>query len=333
MDCLAQALDRSVRVCATKTNPHRGALTPEELARRWHIGIETAATTLKATTQRGIRNAIHPIHRRYRTKQTHLRYPYLNTTVYSDTMFTTSKSIRGHTCAQIFVTDHDFTRIVPMKSKGHAYLALQEFVQDVGIPKHIHTDDAKELIEGKWKALVNEYGIKQTMTEPYSPWQNRAESAIRELKKGVVRLLHRTKCPKRLWCYAAVYEAEKRSLHTHSLMDRTPYEVLTGSTPDISEYLYFKFYDRCWYYDSADFPDQVRTLGRWLGVAHRVGQAMCYWVLTAKGTILARSTVEPVRSDEVDTDEFKGECVKFDKSIGNSIGDEVLEADLAAGHW
>jgi hypothetical protein len=32
-----------------------------------------------------------------------------------------------------------------MKSKSEAPLALQELIQDIGIPEHIHTDGAKEI--------------------------------------------------------------------------------------------------------------------------------------------------------------------------------------------
>ncbi len=38
-------------------------------------------------------------------------------------------------------------------------------------------------------------------------------------------------------------------------------------------------------------------LGRWLGVAHRIGQAMVYYVIPKSGVPLARSTVQPF-SDE-----------------------------------
>jgi ribosomal protein L31E len=42
--------------------------------------------------------------------------------------------------------------------------------------------DAKEITEGKFKQLCSDYSIPCTLAEPYSPWQNRAESNIRELK-------------------------------------------------------------------------------------------------------------------------------------------------------
>jgi len=62
---------------------------------------------------------------------------------------------------------------------------LNTFIHEVGIPYELHSDDAKELMEGKFKQICREYGIKTTYSEPHSPWQNRAESGIRELKRHV----------------------------------------------------------------------------------------------------------------------------------------------------
>lgn len=44
-------------------------LTKEVLARRWGIGLETAEKTLKVTTQKGVRQVLHPVERRYRPYQ------------------------------------------------------------------------------------------------------------------------------------------------------------------------------------------------------------------------------------------------------------------------
>jgi hypothetical protein len=84
---------------------------------------------------------------------------------------------------QIFVNDIGYTYFLPMKAKSDASHALLEFIQDIALPSTIHTDDAKELTAGKWSDICRTHGIKQTQTEPYSPFQNRAEVNIRELKK------------------------------------------------------------------------------------------------------------------------------------------------------
>ena len=76
----------------------------------------------------------------------------------------------------------------------------KECFQDVGVPNFIHTDGAKELTEGKWKEVLEKHGgIKQTQTEPNSPFQNAAELSVREVKKGIVRKLHEKNASPRLW--------------------------------------------------------------------------------------------------------------------------------------
>jgi hypothetical protein len=48
------------------SNDRHSKATPEELARKWNIGLQTAKDTIRVTTQRGIRTAIHPMVRRVR---------------------------------------------------------------------------------------------------------------------------------------------------------------------------------------------------------------------------------------------------------------------------
>ena len=87
--------------------------------------------------------------------------------------------------AQIFANDQGFTKITPMTLKTEAGYAIDEMIQDVGIPKHLHTDDAKKLTAGTWKKVCKESRISMSNTEPYSPWQKRAEGRIREVKRHV----------------------------------------------------------------------------------------------------------------------------------------------------
>jgi len=61
-----------------------------------------------------------------------------------------------------------------------------ELIQDIRIPSPIYTDGAKEETFGKWKQVCQDFGIKQTITEPYSPWQNHAELNIWEAKKKIL---------------------------------------------------------------------------------------------------------------------------------------------------
>jgi hypothetical protein len=54
---------------------------------------------------------------------------------------------------QLFVNDIGFMRFIPMKLKSEAGYALAEFIQDVGVPASLHTDEAKELNLGTWQKI------------------------------------------------------------------------------------------------------------------------------------------------------------------------------------
>ncbi len=321
---LTSAIQSQVQV--VRSTPEGAIVKQEQLARLWKIPVRTAEQTLKVTTQKGIVHPLKPLQARYRTKQAQLRYNQLggrHGRFYSDTMFSSVPSIQGNTCAQVFVNDVNFTRVYPMKKKRFACNALLEFIRDVGIPSTLHTDNAKELTYGGWKKITSEHQIPQTLAEPYSPWQVRAEGAIRELKRGVNRLMEGTNAPRLLWDFCAAYVADLRSMTVtdlYSLQGRTPWEIVTGHTPDISEYTTFAWYDPVWYYEPmASFPEERKLLARWLGVAHRVGQAMCYYLLLADGMVIARSTVQPILREDLSTNSVQERIRQFDITLLDTL--------------
>jgi hypothetical protein len=67
-----------------------------------------------------------------------------------------------------------------------------------------------------------------------------------------------------------------------SIKDAIPLQVLTGSTPDISPLLFFKFYEPVYSnLDDSDFPSDTREeRGRWVSISEHVGHAMTFLVLT-----------------------------------------------------
>ena len=290
----------------------------QELARRWSIGLKDAENTIKVTSQKFIRSALHPIERRFKTKNVALKYNHLKCRFSSDTFFSNTKSILQNTCAQLFITDFGYAKFTPMRLKSEAPQALKELIQDVGIPSEIHTDGAKELTQGSWKQICQESGIRVTQTEKNSPWQNRTEVEIRELKKHVRRFMTKTQTPLVLWDFCCSYAVELRNRLARPLPQlhgRTPYEVLTGNTPDISEYLEFSWYQPIWYYEPEVFPEQSKTLARWIGIAHRVGQAMCYWVLPSSGVPIARTTIQALTSLELKTETCQTQIRQLDEKI------------------
>ena len=315
----------AIRVESLGSERRKLPVTKEELMRKWKIGYKTAELTLKNTTQKVIRNAIHPISRRYRTKHQTLRYNQLggrHGVFYMDTMFATVKSTRSNTMGTLFCNDADFIRFYPMKNRSETPRVLKHLIQDVGIPSQLHSDYAKEFKAGETRSVCDEFNIKQTLTEPYSQFQNRAENKIFQLKKRSTRRMNESLAPKRLWDYCTVYESEIMSLTASTLYQtdgRTGMKIITGNTPDISEYVEYDWYEPIWYYEQLDFPAGGRLLGRWLGVSHRVGQAMCSWILQDNGIVVARSTTQRVTKDEKITDSFKDRLKRFDEKVDSML--------------
>jgi hypothetical protein len=205
MGLISKSLDdrhiMSLQSASTIMSSHDFAITAEKVDSNWNIVIDSAKKTLKVITQKGIRQPMYPIEQHFRTKQAQLCYRQLgghHGRFYMDTFFSSVPSLNGCTMAQLFSNDLSFTKIYPMKTKSKAPHALSTFIHDVGIPSAIHSDNAPELMKGKFRELCKEYSIPCTFTEPYSPWQNRAEGGIKELKRNVLRKMKSKAVPQRL---------------------------------------------------------------------------------------------------------------------------------------
>jgi hypothetical protein len=136
--------------------------------------------------------------------------------------------------------------------------------------------------------------------------------------------MSRKNVPLRLWCFAAEYIANILCLTATplaKLQGRTSYEFIFGHTPDISEYIEFEFYDWVWYWESdAEYPEERKRLGRWLGVAHRVGQCMCYYILTETAKVVVRSTLSSLEDDEGNVEDVTTKKTFFTSTLGSNIG-------------
>jgi hypothetical protein len=107
--------------------------------------------------------------------------------------------------------------------------------------------------------------------------------------------------------------------------------LITGETPDISEWLDFELYDRVWYYDQKkiEIDGSGRRLARWLGVVHRVGSDLCYWLLLGSGKVIARTTVQHVVRDDYLNDDIRREIERFDQVVDERLSDQNF---MAEGH-
>ena len=134
--------------------------------------------------------------------------------------------------------------------------------------------------------------------------------------------------PSRLWDYVMVWVCETGNLTVSSSKYAngcTPVEIITGETPDISEYTDFSIYDWVTYRTNAGMGPI--SLGRWLGVSHKVGHLMSFWALTISGHIISCTTVQRLTNDEKLTDEWKKRMEDFDLKIKDRL--EAKDTDLS----
>jgi hypothetical protein len=135
---------------------------------------------------------------------------------------------------------------MPMVNKSGPEVAksLIEFTDDVGIPDKLIIDGATEFT-GKHIEFVRQcrrMRIRTRWTELGRKSQNyAAEGEIGILSRRWRQRMTKKNVPKRLWDFGLVYESEILSRMARGNDRRTGYEEVTGQTPDISEWLDFKF--------------------------------------------------------------------------------------------
>ena len=318
------SIDNHIVVYAIKMNETKNTLTAEKLSKMWRIPLLTAKRTIEGTTHRLIRTNEGHLSRRFRTDTHARRYnrlggPYAR--FYTDTLFFKLRTVSQFSCAQIYSNRIGYTKLYPMVNKSQAHESLSTFIHEVGIPHEIHCDEAKELISGEMKKKMIKYEIHNTWAESYSPWQNSAEDSIRVIKSWARYFMQLKNTPLRLCDHAMLYATELRNITVPKHVrneGRTPFEIMHGYTPDISEYATFEWYEPVWYWDPVNI--QKQKLGRWLGVSNHIGTGHVYKILTIKASVIARSTVNPLSADELSRLEIQEQIKDFDQNIKSLIG-------------
>ena len=104
-----------------------------------------------------------------------------------DTMLASKKSgplQRGFTTCQAFATKFGHIFVVPMGGKSGIEVAqaLKQYFKEVGVPKHLLCDQAREQVKGATRIISNEAGCHVIELEKDTPASNQAEQAIKILK-------------------------------------------------------------------------------------------------------------------------------------------------------
>lgn len=313
------------------TTKRHSEITPEEVSKKFGVGLETAKDTLKVTTQRGIRHAVHPIHRRYRTDHLDLHRKRLGGVWQMDTLVARHQSLQGNKYAHV-ITNGKYTRAFPVKDKTSQLAAdsLSDFIDDVGVPQTLWTDGATEFTGHRtpFRKLATRERITLHTTESGQKNQNHdAEREIGMLKRKWKDRMNKKQLSPRLWDYGIVTESELLTRTARGPNRRTGYEEVTGNTPDISEWCDFETGDLVWFRPHGKLTegDKPAELALWLGVAHRVGSDMCYWVLPKSGNVQSHTTVQHVTQQDYANPEHRQSIADFQQAMKDRLNDEAFE--------
>ena len=293
------AIDGAACVAAIGVTKERHSkVSPERVSQIFGCGLDTAKQTLKTTTQDGVRTGAHPLARRYRQGWLAQNRRRLNTKMYTDTTFAKYPSLQGNTCAQIY-TDGHFVRVAPMRGSKSTDISetLTELCADVRIPEDMMCDLAAAQTghDTAFQAECRRLKIQLHYSEKKRHAQMGVlDGEVKELKKIWRNKMVQKRVPYRLWDYGLVWIADVRSRTARGRDGRPGLERLLGQTIDISEYIDFDFYDLVWYWTDQDPNNEKlgRRVGRWLGISHRVGGDLTYWILTNSGHVVANLTVQ-----------------------------------------
>ena len=306
-------------------------VTAEHLVKIWRIPYDDAARTLEVTTQWIRQDPDSSLSRNAGTNDRAVRYRRISSKFFTDTLFATkmAKSLRGNTCAQIFVSDKDFIALYPMKKEAEYFLALKEFSKDVGAPDVLVCDSAKTQKKREVKDFCTQIGTTLNILEAETQWANRSELWVGLVKESTRKDLRDSGSPIVLWDYCMerrvlIYQVTAKKLF--QLHGMNPHTATFGTQADISNLCLFGWYEWVYYREQqAPYPFQKECLGRCLGPAKNEGNVMANWILTQKGTVIPRRSIRRLTADErSDSNEVETQKrVSFNADITAKLGDSV----------
>ena len=151
-----------------------------------------------------------------------------------------------------------------MKTESHGPVAYEDFLREEGCPTLLRRDNSKMQTSDDFIAICRQFCIKDGFTEPHHPHQNPAENqAIKWIKYHAQTVLNATGAPEFVWTDCVKWITDIHNITANEALGyRTPYEKRHGSTPDISAFIIFHFWEAILYLEpNNSFPDSKELPG------------------------------------------------------------------------
>jgi len=219
-----------------------------------------------------------------------------------------------------------------MPAKGLAHEGLSLLFQRDGVSSACIVYGSKDQVHGTFRRKLKEATCPFRQTKPHSPWQNTAEVAIRELKRGAARKMSRTGSPKALWDDCLELESYIRSNTARGIFvlnGQVQETLMSRETADIGVICELGWYDWVKFRDTSEtFPNDKAVLGRYLGPSIDVGPVLTAKILKMNGTVVYRSTYRALNDDELNSPTEKAISAKFNEQIRLKIGPRASTDDF-----
>ena len=304
------------------------------LSERFGISGKTARETLNATHQNGTRSALLPLSRRYKADR---RYQLrrLDGKFATDTFYAKRKSLLSNTCSQLYSNKGGFNAPYHLSSDNGKQIgqSLNDFIYEWGIPESLTFDGAMAQTgrSTDFMKTIKKHNINWHVSQPRTPKENPAEGSIREVKKRYYRMKEKYGVHDRAWDFLTSYVCETgnvTSKNSRYAKGRTPIECISGNTPDISEYIDFSFWDLVTY--KSDPGVHSANIGKWMGVSHRVGPEMAYWILPESGRPISCTTVQRITNLEKEQTNWKEKIKIYEDQVNMRLN--AASSDLKVSH-
>lgn len=230
--------------------------------------------------------------------------------VATDTFYAETPAIcGGDKMAQLFVGRKSlFISVHGMSTEKEFVNTLEDEIRKRGAMDKLISDSAEVEISARVKDILRALCIDDWQSEAQYQHQNFAEHRWKHFKRNVQWFMNFRNVDANAWLLCCDWVADVMN-HTveKSLRWRTPMEVLTGQTTDISIMLCFLFWDVVYVkrYKDKDYRGQVGSVksseirGRFVGFAWNVGHALTFKILTDDTKkIICRSRVRLAKEME-----------------------------------
>ena len=289
---LAYKMSRVVKPRRAKTNNFDFKAIQPCLA---YLPIDSIKRTFDCTTQLAKWHTKVPLQKHWQPRFPFLNVHRLSEPVATDTIFANTRALGGDTCAQIFfgIQSH-MINVYPMKAEKEGPEAYEDFIREEGCPTILRRDNSKMQSGEDFTRISRHFCVKDTFTEAGYQHQNPVENqAIRYLKARSQTVMNASGAPEFVWPDCLKWIAEIHNITAdEQLKYRTPYEKRHGSTPDISAYILFTFWEKILYHEPDNkFPDAKELPGYFLGIARNVGDTLTFIILSENHTKINRSVI------------------------------------------